>query len=338
MGPRVSVTGGGIIGLSIAWRLAQRGADVTVFEARRLGRESSWAGAGMLAPGGELNGRSRLTDLALESLGLYPEFVDELYRESGVAIEFRPCGAFSLAYSSGEAEDLKTLAETQNQLGIYSEQFHPARVPGVRAGAVAAQYYPNDSVVNPRDLVRALIEVCRRAGVELREGEPTAEIAESPEFDASVLAAGAWSRQVRVSIAGLTQSIPETFPVRGHLVAFDVTDRSLADVILRHNHTYLLRRSENSVIAGATSEQCGFDRSIDDAAAGQLARSAVELMPALSGRAYTTWNGFRPATADGLPVIERVAGSSIWLAYGHYRNGILLAPVTAQMIAAQITG
>ena len=332
--------GGGIIGMSIAWQLSKSGAGVTVFEAGRVGNEASWAGAGMLAPGGELSERDRLFDLAMESQRIYPGYVAELSRESGVAIDYRECGAFSLAYSESEAEDLRSLATKQNLMGIYSEQFSPGRVPGVRAGALAAQYYPGDAVVNPRDLMRALVVACRRANVTLRELEPIREVAERCEFDGTVLAAGAWSDQVKVVIAGDLVSLPTVIPVRGHLISFDLTgagdDPALCDVMVRHNHTYLLRRWGNTIVAGATTEHCGFDRAIDGRVAEELAASAAELMPALSNRGYSAWTGFRPGTPGGQPCIERLGDSSIWLAYGHYRNGILLAPVTAQLIAAGV--
>lgn len=332
--------GGGIIGMSTAWQLSTTGAAVTVFDAGRIGNEASWAGAGMLAPGGELSARNRLFDLAMESLRLYPQWVSELSRESGVPIDFRQCGAFSLAYSESEAECIRTLAEKQNLLGIYSEQFSPHRVPGVRAGATAAQYYPNDAVVNPRDLMRALVAACRQNKVTLRECEPVQQIRDSSEFDVTVLSAGAWSDQVKVVISGDVVSIPPVRPVRGHLISFDLTsstnDAALCDVIVRHNHTYLVRRSGNVIIAGATTEHCGFTRTIDGASAELLARAAGELMPALAHRGYAAWNGFRPATANEQPVIQRLGNSSIWLSYGHYRNGILLAPATAQLVAREI--
>ena len=343
-GARVRVVGGGMIGMSVAWQLSKSGAAVTVFEAGRVGQEASWAGAGMLAPGGEISQPSRLSALALESLRMYPDFVAELSDQSGVPIDFRQCGAFSLAYSETEADSLHSLASAQSELGIYSEQFSPTRVPGVRAGATAAQYYPEDAVVNPRDVIRALGTACRRIGVMIHEGESVTEITDASAFDITVLAAGAWSDQIKVILSGETVTIPKVSPVRGHLIAFDLTasstDSSICDAIVRHNHTYLFHRSANVpgslVIAGATSEHCGFDQTVDGSIAEQLAESAAALMPALSGCGYSAWTGLRPATENGQPVIERLGDSSIWMAYGHYRNGILLAPATAQLIAKEI--
>ncbi len=328
-GPRVAVVGGGIIGMSIAWRLAQSGGSVTVFDAGRIGNESSWAGAGMLAPGGEYDGPSSSAEFAIESLGLYSEFVKELVIESHAEIDFRECGGFTVALNDEEASELRARAARQSQIGIYSEQFPASRVPGLRSGATAAQFYPHDAVVNPRDLMHALRIACTRLGVVLREFEPVSDVPGLP-FDRVVLSAGAWSSQVSERLP-----IPRAYPVRGHLIAFDESS-GLCDSLVRHGSLYLLRRAGNLVVAGASIEQVGFDRTLDGAAANQLANQAGELIPELRGRRFAAWNGFRPASETGEPVIGRVADSPVWLAYGHYRNGILQAPATARRVAREV--
>ncbi len=334
-GPSVAVIGGGIIGLSIAWRLAQSGASVTVFEAGRIGSESSWAGAGMLAPGGEYDSRTQWTELAIESLAVYKDFVEELEQESRVSIDFRVCGAFEIAFLEDEAIELRARAERQSPIGIHSEQFAPSRIPGLRTGAIAAQYYPGDAVVNPRDVVRALHLSCKRAGVTVREFEGVRHIPGLP-FECVVVAAGAWSGQIHMAANGFSEALPASLPIRGHLIAFE-EHTGLCDAIVRHDSTYLLRRSGNLVIAGASTERVGFDRTLDGAIAEELASRAAGLIPDLAGRRYMAWNGFRPGSETGDPVIGRLENSTVWLAYGHYRNGILLAPATARRIAREIT-
>lgn len=324
----VRVIGAGVIGLSVAWKLTAQGARVTVFDAERAGNGASWAAAGMLAPGGEIEQDSPWTGHALRSLELYSEFVAELERESGLRIDFRRCGAFTLAYDENEALELRRRAEAQTQLGIYSEQFPPSRVPGVREGAVAAQYYPFDSVVNPRDLLHCLQHVLRRAGADMRERQPVSSMSEDDPFDVTVLAAGAWSINV-----GTPLRLPETKPVRGHLVSFD--DRTgLCDTIVRRGHTYLSRRSDNLVIAGSSMEDAGYDRTIDGGIAAEIAARAAWLAPHFAGRSYTAWNGIRPYSDQ--PAVQQLAGTRIWTAYGHFRNGVLLAPVTAEMVVRDI--
>lgn len=326
---KIRVVGGGVIGLSIAWQLQSRGAKVTVFDAGAVGSGASWAAAGMLAPGGEFASRSSWSDAAVRSLKLYPELIAELEDISGTPIDFRICGAFDLAYTEQEARAMRARVETQGTAGIYSEQFPASRVPGIRAQAVAAQYYPHDAVVNPRDLLHALRIASLRAGVELREYEPVRQVSRGDAYDVTVIAAGAWSSTL-VSPAAL----PEARPVRGHLIAFDEYS-GLCDSIIRHEHTYLLRRAGNIVIAGSSTEDAGFDRTVDGTIAAEIARRAGDLVPSLTGSNYVAWNGLRPRCDLG-PIVQRFEDSSIWLAYGHYRNGILLAPWTAETVANEV--
>lgn len=334
-GPAVAIVGGGIIGASIAWRLAQLGARVTVYEAGRIGNESSWAGAGMLAPGGEFDVKSFWSEFALESLNRYPGFVQELEEFSGVSIDYRKCGAFDVAFSDAEAEALRERASRQLASGIYSEQFPPFRIRGLRQGAVAAQYFPNDAVVNPRDVMSGLKEACLRTGVQLREFSRVKDVRSLVGFEAIVISAGAWSSGITTGLEENGARLPVSIPVRGHLVAFE-EETGIGDPILRHGHTYLLRRANNVLIAGASTEHAGFSKIIDGDIAAGVAAQAGQLIPALAGRPYWTWNGLRPGTLSGEPAMGRLGESDVWLAYGHYRNGILFASATAERIAREI--
>jgi glycine oxidase len=328
-GPEIQVIGGGVIGLSIAWRLQSNGANVTVFDAYRAGSGASWAAAGMLAPGGEFEEHSFWSEAAIRSLKQYPDFVGQLEEASGTSIDFRVCGAFELAYTESDAVRIQARAASQGAAGIYSEQFPAPRVPGIRAGACAAQYYPYDAVVNPRELVHALRTAAQRAGVKFREYSPVRRIAADDPYEVTVVAAGAWSSGIDSPVY-----LPDTKPVRGHLVAFDEYT-GLCDSIVRHDHTYLLRRAGNVIVAGSSTEDTGFDRTVDGCIAADIARRAGELIPSLAESNYVTWNGLRPKSERG-PVMHRVEGSNLWLAYGHYRNGILLAPYTAETLAGEI--
>ncbi len=190
------VAGAGIIGLTCAWRLADCRIPVTVFDAGAAGGEASWAGAGMLAPGGELDDASPLAQMALSSLKMYPEFVEALREASGLPIDYQRCGAVELALDDREAEDLQRRAARQSAIGIRSESTH-------HAGSVAARFYPDDALVNPRDVMAALRVACVRSGVSIHEHEPVTEIfpdgsgvrtkRASYRDDGVLLAAGAWS-------------------------------------------------------------------------------------------------------------------------------------------------
>jgi glycine oxidase len=324
----VIVIGGGIIGLSCAWRLSQAGLAVKVFDAREVAAEASWAGAGMLAPGGEVAEDSPLTRMSLASLALYPAFVEELRSATGVAIDFQRCGAVESAFSEEEAAELERKALAQAALGIRSERVD-------QHGFAAARFYPDDGLVNPRDVNAALRMAC--ADVEFHEHEPVLEIVGTGvrtmsglyEAEWVVLAAGAWSSE-------LCAAIPRVEPVRGHLIAYDAPGVTL-NSLLRHGPTYLMQRSSGLIIAGSSTEHVGFDRRIDEAIVAQIHARACRLLPELA--AFTPadrWNGFRPWIEGAMPVIGRIEGTRIWAACGHYRNGILLAPETARLISAGV--
>jgi len=343
------IAGAGIIGTSVAWRLAQQGLHVLLLDAARVGAEASSAGAGMLAPGGEMEERSPANDLAFESLRLYPAFVAELTEETGCQIDFQRLGAVELALTRPEWQALEARGRRQTALGIPScpltARDLKQHVSLARPDVAGALFYPQDALVDPRDVMTALRAACLGRGVEIREGVRVTAIRPSAAtvtvetdrgpFDApaAVLAAGAWSSSIAVE----GQTLPRVFPVRGHLVGYRMEPHSLGP-LLRHGQTYLLQRSSGFTIAGTSSEQAGFDRTLNSAIVSEIHRRAGEVLPALGKCPPTeTWLGFRPAVDAGTPVIGRAGDTGLWFAYGHYRNGILMAPATARRVAAGIT-
>jgi glycine oxidase len=277
---------------------------VTVYDQGRIGGEASWAGAGMLAPGGEFGEDSRWGRLGVESLRLYPEFVAELETATGRKIDFRICGAEEIAEDAAEME---RRVAAQRRMGIRVEPMGGQR-----------WWYPDEAVVNPRDVVAALRAAGEALGVTYREGVAVTQ----GEGDATVWATGAWA--------------PGGFPVKGHLIRYDLAPGSLPRII-RQGHFYVLQRATGETIAGADMERAGFDRSLREAAIEEI-RTAVEAMtPELRGVAVAeAWNGFRPGSATGEPVVGRRGESREWDAYGHFRNGILLAPITARLLSDEI--
>jgi glycine oxidase len=336
--PDAIIIGAGIIGSSIAWRLAQAGAAVTLLDASTLGGEASWAGAGMLAPGGEIAGRTAWTEFALESLALYPAFVRELEGESRVSIDYRRCGALELARTYAEWQELRARRAAQNELGIRAE--------AVDEGF----FYPDDALVDPRDVIRALRRACKKRRVRIREQIPVLAVKVTEDradvqtsrgalsAGAVVLAAGAWSGAIPIVRDGQRLEIPASFPVRGHLLGYRLEPGSLGP-ILRRGHTYVMQRSNGFTIAGTSSEQVGFNRELDPQIVSDIHARACELLPRLrSAPEPEAWLGFRPATEDFAPRIGRLDDTRLWLAYGHYRNGILLAPATAARVSGEIAG
>lgn len=274
---QVLIVGGGLIGSSIAWRLAQKGAQVTIADAGNLGGEASPAGAGMLAPRSESG-----CALGLESLGLYPAFVEQLRAETGVDVDFR-------------------------------------------------MFRAEEGIVDPLALLRALRCACESRRVRmLRERTTTVD---PRDHAAVVIAAGAWSGQVRVN--GVT--LPAVVPVKGHLIGFQLEPGALGQT-RREGETYVLQRSSGFLIAGSNEQDIGFDCTVDLTICEDIHRRAAELFPPLGhATPVKRWIGFRPRSANGDPHIGRVEGTNVWLAYGHYRNGILLTPVTAQRVASEIS-
>ncbi|MBV8830589.1 MAG: glycine oxidase ThiO [Acidobacteriaceae bacterium] len=345
----VAIAGAGIIGLSIAWQLANSGTLITVFDAREAGGEASWAGAGMLSLGGEIEAGSEIASLAIESRALYPSFVRALESASGLSIDYQECGALDLAYSQEDWQELQARLYGQAPFELNHRVLNAQQIasfwPRVRReGLVAGLFYPGDGVVNPRELIAALKVACRRAGVSLCEGCPVQDIRVQRDsvsvktergegdFAAAVVAAGAWSNTIRVTG---TPELPFAEPVKGHLIGYLQPDQT-CNTIIRHGHTYLLQRANGLLIVGASMEHVGFDRQVKPERVTELVRQAAEIMPHLAETSPTeVWTGFRPASTK----LQLGAWGSprLLLAYGHLRNGILLAPVTAQRIREELS-
>jgi glycine oxidase len=348
------IAGAGIIGASIAWRLAQSGLRVAMLDAGLVGNEASWAGAGMLAPGGEMERRGFWSDFALESLRLYESFVRELESESGCRIDYQRCGAIEIARTPEEWTTLQVRAKMQHSAGISSTPLEITevreRIPLLGIEPAGALFYPDDAIVDPRDIMRALRIACCSRGVVIHERQRVTAIrAAAGCVEAitaggtisaanAVLAAGAWSREIEISVEGKPHALISTFPVKGHLAGYRLAPGSLP-AVLRCGQTYLLQRSSGFTIAGSSLERVGYDRTVNPEVVADICERASTLLPHLrSTSPPEAWIGFRPATEKLEPEIGRVPGAPVWLAYGHYRNGILLAPATARWISSEISG
>jgi glycine oxidase len=330
-GAGVLIIGGGLIGSSIAWRLAQRNIRVTVADAGGFAEaagfhngEASTAGAGMLSPGGEFAKPSPWVELGVESLRLYPRFVEELTVETGIDVDFRICGGRHL-----DADIPESRIDFQRRAGI--------RVQRTEEGL----YYPDDGIVDPAALLRALRSAAVKRGVKVETRQISSVNADV--YDAVVVAAGAWSSSLQISFAGQSIFLPEATPVKGHLIGYQMQP-GLMGPFLHKMHTYVLQRSDGFVIAGTTEESVGFDTRVDRETCQEIHRRAAEMVRELGAvQPARCWIGFRPGPEllERGPHMGRAQGSggretNVWLAYGHYRNGILLTPVTAARISNEI--
>jgi glycine oxidase len=349
----ILIAGGGIIGASIAWRLARNNQRVLLLDAGKIGSQASSAAAGMLSPGGEFDQPSPLLDFAIQSLANYDEFVDALQTDSGLSVEFHHTGAVQIALNAADLESLSQRAASQRAAGIPSKLLSCSElrtlVPLARPDAIGAIHYTNEATVDPVSLIAALRSACLARGVSIHESSRVTSIAatsssvhacltdHAAEARFAVIAAGPWSSSIALTLDGRAHALPPSFPVKGHLLGYRLPAASLP-ITVRHHHTYILQRSDGFTIAGSSTEDAGYDQTINPEIVSDIAARAAALVPALASlQPESVWTGLRPATPDPAPHIGRLASSRLWLAYGHYRNGILLAPATSEKICREIS-
>ncbi len=358
-GSGVVVIGGGVIGLAIAWRVAQRGEPVCVLDRGALGAGASHVAAGMLAPVTEADaGELALLDLGLRSARAWPQFAAELASAAGVDREtiLRRCGALVVARDGDEAHALERELALRHELGLEAtrlrasaaRRLEPALAPTVRL----AVDVPGDHAADPRALVLALAEAARGAGAVLRTGAAVerlvvddgrvagVQLAGGEHVGARqvVVAAGAWSAQLE----GLPAAArPPLRPVKGQILRLrDPDGPGLLERIVRFEGGYLVPRGDGRYVLGATVEERGFDTTVTAGGIYELLRDAGELVPGVYEMVVEeSAAGLRPATPDNAPLLgsSEVVEGLVW-ATGHHRNGILLAPLTAQIVAGALAG
>ncbi|MFQ5877806.1 MAG: glycine oxidase ThiO [Acidobacteriota bacterium] len=343
----VVVIGGGIIGLSIAREAARAGLSARLLETRRPGGEASGAAAGMLMPHVEAEHPGPLQDLGARSYELYGGFVEEIREESGVDPGFARRGTIQPARSAEEASALEARGAILRAAALRFERLNGSEArrlePGLTDRIEGALFYPDDASLDCTLLMRGLHLAAARAGVQVHAGEPATGLtvergrvvgveAGGVRYGAAtvVVAAGAWSG----AIGGGGLRGPSTHPVRGQILCLDPVDSPPHHILYTGSH-YLVRRGDGRILAGSTMERVGFDARVTAEGVATLSRAALSLMPALSSATFeAAWAGLRPATDDGLPAIGPGSAPGLLYACGHLRHGILLAPITAQIVLA----
>lgn len=345
-----------MIGLTIAWRAVARGLSSIVLERDRPGAGSSFVAAGMLAPIAEAVSTERpLLRLGLASAELYPDFLSELASETALDPGYLRCGTLLAARDGDEAEGLERELALRTRLGLAvsrlraseARALEPALAPTVRL----ALEIPDDHVIDPRRLTGALADAVLRAGGEVRSGTPVASVSvlgdrvrgvtladgESVACEHVVVAAGVWSG----SISGLPDAtcVP-LHPIKGQIMRLhDPAGAGLLTRVLRYRGGYIVPRGDGRYVIGATMEERGFDTTVTGGAAFELLRDASELLPGVAELVLDEFSaGLRPATPDNTPAIGPGALPGLHWAVGHYRGGILLAPITAELVMAGLTG
>jgi glycine oxidase len=346
----IAIVGGGVIGLSIGWRLAAAGCRVEIFERGTAGHGASWAAAGMLAAGSEVEpGESTLFGLLKHAQALWPGFAAELAEASGIDVELRTDGTISIAASQDELSRLRQTFALQQRLGVDSRWLSRAelleREPCLNPRLAGAILVPGDHQVENRVLVEALKLAFARAGGTLRENcgdvglmtiadRAVGVTAGGADFAAEtvIVAAGAWTPDV----AGLPAiASPPVRPVKGQMLALAMDPAApLLSHVLWTQKAYLVPRRDGRLLIGATTEERGFDTTLTAGGMLSLLESAWRALPGIEELPIIeSWVGFRPGSRDDAPILGATGIAGLILATGHHRNGILLTPATADAIA-----
>ncbi|RSO12031.1 glycine oxidase ThiO [Streptomyces sp. WAC 06783] len=360
--PDVLVIGGGIIGLVTAWRAAQRGLRTAVADPAPGGGAAQVA-AGMLAAVTELHyGEQTLLGLNLASARRYPDFAAELAEASGRDLGYRRCGTLAVALDADDRAYLRDLHALQRRSGLDSEwlsgrecrRLEPMLAPGVRGGLRV----DGDHQVDPRRLAAALLAACERAGVAfhrttverltVERGRATgAELADGSRIAAGQVVLAAGSRSGR--LAGVPEDVlPPVRPVKGQVLRLRMPEGLPGGVpflsrtvraVVRGGPLYLVPREDGELVVGATTEELGWDTTVTAGGVYELLRDAHELMPGITELPLVeTRAGLRPGSPDNAPLLGPTALPGLLLATGHHRNGVLLTPVTGDVLAAALTG
>ncbi|MEV8328882.1 glycine oxidase ThiO [Kitasatospora sp. NPDC056731] len=352
----VLVIGGGIIGLAVAWRAAQRGLRNIVVVDPAPGGGAAGVAAGMLAPVTELQyGEEPLLRLGMASNQRYGDFAAELTEASGgLDTGYRRCGTIAVALDSDDREELRELHAFHQRLGLDSawltgreaRRLEPMLAPGVRGGLHVA----DDHQVDPRRLLTALVAACELAGVVVHRTEAVGLLVEdgravgarlgtgeTPRADQVVLAAGPHSHR----LPGLPEGVlPAVRPVKGQILRLRIPEayrpflsRNVRAVV-RGQHLYLVPRENGELVIGATTEEQGYDTTVTAGGVYELLRDAHELVPGITELPLLeTSAGLRPGSPDNAPLLGPTALPGLVAATGHYRNGVLLTPMTADLLA-----
>lgn len=338
---RIAVVGGGIIGCAIAFELSRRGASVTLFEAGEIGSGATHASAGILAPDTEVLTRGPLYDLTVRGLAAYDDFVARLRESTAVPFEYRRSGTVEVAEDPERAGALRS-REGSGRVWLGAEDLRRL-VPALMPGALGGLHCPGHGYVGVRGFVTAMAEAARGCGAGLRTRSPVDRITlddapsvwaagERHAADRVILCAGAWTPHL--DPLGMLRG--RIRPIRGQLLRLIARDTRI-EHILWSRSCYLVPWEDGTVLVGATSEDAGFEVRATAEGVRDLLIAATALVPALATATFSdVLVGLRPAAADGLPILGPSRDPRLIYAAGHFRNGVLLAPLTARLIADHV--
>jgi glycine oxidase len=348
----VVIVGGGVMGCAAAYELARRGVGVVVLERSVPGAEASSAAAGILGAQVEAHHPGPLTQLGLASAKLYPALVKDLESASGISIGYRRSGVLKVAYAASDVTQLTRERAWQKRQKLGMERLSAAalrkREPALSAELAGGLWFEADATLDPRSLLSALRVAAEKAGATFRSGAFVERVTEAGgrargvqlsdgsvvESSHVVLAAGSWTSLV----ARPESEAPRVVPARGQIVELRSSVPPLSAIVFGPD-CYLVPRADGRVLIGSTLEFVGYKREVTAGAVSRLLTAAIRLVPALAQAELSSfWSSFRPYTADELPLLGPTETPGLLLMSGHYRNGILLAPISARIVAACVTG
>ena len=348
------IIGGGVIGLAIARELKKRGAArVRVLEKGRVGREASWAAAGILAPQVEADEDGEFFRLCYESNIMYQSFAGELRDETGIDVELDRRGIVYLGFDETDEREFEHRLRWQSAAGLKVERLDRGQLkilePDVSDHVISGLLFPEDGQVENRRLVEALAASAKSLGVEIEEGVEVPGVINQNDrvagvetsrgsvyADIVVIATGAWSSHIEF---GNAASLVAVKPIRGQMICYKPDNVNVRHVIYSRRG-YLVPRADGRLLVGATVEDVGFNASTTADAGYKLRDIALEIAPRLGESTVTDhWAGLRPFADGGLPFMGPIDGvEGLFAAVGHFRNGILLAPITARIMTDHLLG
>jgi len=343
------IAGAGIIGASIALELAETGLRVALFDAHEPGREASWASGGMISPAPENAGMIPFMPMSLASVALYPDFIRRVEAASGTTVGYRQKGAIDVLLDGNVQEEVSTVIALQHGVGLRAEALTSESVrsmePALTEDTQAAIFRPDEASLNTRAFTDATLKAAQHKGVEIhahngakalwKEGNRCKGLTlEKGQIAAkwTIVAAGCFSARIE----GVASYAPVQ-PAKGQMIALRCESVQI-EHILWLEHKYLVPQRDGRIIAGSTIEYTGFDHDVTAGGVELILREVMRMVPGLaSARIEETWAGLRPDSPDHLPIIGPTDVEGLLIATGHFRSGMLLAPVTARLIQEWIT-
>lgn len=346
---KIIIVGGGIIGLSIGWQLARKGRYVEVYDKGEAGRGAAWVSAGMLAPQAEMGFEEiELFQLCRHSLELYPEYLSMLKDDSGINVQLDRCGSLMTGFHRDESERLRRLYDFREKVGLPVKWITGSEAreiePLLSPKCTNAIWIPEDAQIDNHALLRALISAFKNKGGRLIENAKIEEIriknskvigirVNSDKIDCEnlIISAGAWSKL----IPGIPEDIlPPVRPVKGQIITLEMTDECRINPAIRGQDVYLVPKSDGRLLVGASNEDLGFDT---EPTAGEIFRfleRGWETIPCIYDLHIKSIDvGLRPGSRDHNPILGNTYIGGLYFATGHYRNGVLLAPLTGICIS-----